>query len=37
MDVSGQLEEVKQGRLEQTFLFLKPECFVFVVCLLFVV
>lgn len=34
MDVQGQLEEVKQGRLEQTFLIVKPECLVFVVCLL---
>lgn len=34
MDVLEQLEEVKQGRLGQTCLILKPECLVFVVYLL---
>lgn len=34
MDVQGQLEEVKQDRLGQIFLIVKPECLVFVVCLL---
>lgn len=34
MDVPGQLEEVEQGRLGQTYLILKYECLVFVVYLL---